>query len=137
MEFTPEELWVAVGFVAFVALLIYKKVPAMVTASLDKRSAEIKAKLDEAQQLRDEAKELLASYEKKLREAQTEAAEYRRPGRNRREGHGQGSPGRDGSVAGPARSKLAEDKIAQAGSDRSARSSPRGRRRGRRSRREG
>jgi F-type H+-transporting ATPase subunit b len=75
MHSTPEEIWVAIGFVAFIAILIYKKVPGLLAAGLDKRSAEIKAKLDEARQLRDEARELVATYEKKLREAQKEAAD--------------------------------------------------------------
>lgn len=75
MHVTPEEIWVAVGFVAFVGVMIYYKVPGMVAAMLDKRSAEIKAKLDEARQLRDEARELYTEYERKLRDAEKEAAE--------------------------------------------------------------
>ena len=113
MHVTPEELWVAAGFVAFVAVVIYKKVPAMLTAGLDKRAAEIKAKLDEAQQLRDEAKELLASYEKKLREAQTEAADI--VAQAEADAKVMAKEAHDAMEASLARrAKLAEDKIAQA-----------------------
>jgi len=75
MHVTPEEIWVAVGFVAFVGVVIYYKVPGMVAGMLDKRSAEIKAKLEEAQQLRDEARELYAEYERKLQDAAKEASD--------------------------------------------------------------
>ena len=56
MEEELPEIWIAVGFVAFLGILVYYKVHQKVTAMLDARSAEIKAKLDEARQLRDEAK---------------------------------------------------------------------------------
>jgi F-type H+-transporting ATPase subunit b len=69
------ELWVAVAFLLFVALMLYLKVPKLVTGALDKRSAVIAAQIDEARRLREEAEALLAQYQRKEREAQAEAQE--------------------------------------------------------------
>jgi F-type H+-transporting ATPase subunit b len=67
------EFWVAVAFVLFVALLIYMGVHRMLLDALDQRSARIKAELDEALRLKDEAQKLLAAYQTKHSEAEREA----------------------------------------------------------------
>jgi F-type H+-transporting ATPase subunit b len=67
------EFWVAVGFVLFVGVLVYFGVPKMALGALDKRSARIKAELDEAQRLREEAEALLAEYHRKRLAADAEA----------------------------------------------------------------
>jgi F-type H+-transporting ATPase subunit b len=59
---------VLVAFIIFVGFLIYMGVPKMLTDMLDKRAATIKAELDEARALREEAKSVLASYERKQKE---------------------------------------------------------------------
>ena len=59
---------VTVAFVLFVAVLLYLKVPAMVTKMLDERSKGIQSELDEARSLMEEAQSLLASYERKQKE---------------------------------------------------------------------
>jgi len=64
--------WVATAFVAFIALLVYLKVPGSVGATLDKRADKIKADLDEAESLCTEAQDLLATYQKKQRDAAKE-----------------------------------------------------------------
>jgi len=69
------ETWVAVGFVAFIGLLAYLGVHRQITKSLDGRAERIKAELDEAKKLRDEAVALLADYRRKHREAESEAQE--------------------------------------------------------------
>lgn len=69
---TPE-FWVAVSFVGFFALIVYFKVPALVAKALDERAERIKAELDEAQRLREEAQGLLAEYQRKRRDAEKEA----------------------------------------------------------------
>ncbi|HEY4982665.1 MAG TPA: ATP F0F1 synthase subunit B [Pseudolabrys sp.] len=69
------ETWVALAFVAFVAGLGYLGVHRMVAKSLDERSARIKAELDEARKLKDEAAKLLADYQRKRQEAEGEAQE--------------------------------------------------------------
>lgn len=64
---------VLVAFIAFIGLLIYMKVPAKITGMLDARAATIKAELDEARALREEAKSILATYERRQKEVQEQA----------------------------------------------------------------
>ena len=59
---------VLVAFLVFVGFLVYMGVPKMLGGLLDKRAATIKAELDEARALREEAKSVLASYERKQKE---------------------------------------------------------------------
>ena len=66
------EFWVAVAFVVTVLLLsrpIYKVVKAMINKNIDN----IKSKIDNAAQLQEDAEKLLASYERKFRNAKKEA----------------------------------------------------------------
>ncbi len=78
MEFLAEpETWVAVGFVMVIGILLYVGVPKMVATMLDARAAGIKAELDEARRLREEAAALLAGYQKKAAEAEREARGHR------------------------------------------------------------
>lgn len=62
------EFIVLLAFLLFVAILLWQKVPAKLGAMLDARATQIKADLDQARALREEAKVLLASYEKKQKE---------------------------------------------------------------------
>lgn len=65
---------VATGaLIIFIGLILYLKVPAMVTKALDGRIAKIESDLAEADRLRAEAKALLESYAKKREEAEKEA----------------------------------------------------------------
>jgi F-type H+-transporting ATPase subunit b len=69
MEFLNNtEIVVGIGFVIFIAVLVYYKVPALIARKLDERAVRIKAELDEARALRDEAQALLAGYERRQRE---------------------------------------------------------------------
>ncbi len=65
---------VLIAFLVFVGILIYFKVPAMISGLLDKRADDIKSELDEARTLREEAQSLLASFEKKSEEVTAQAA---------------------------------------------------------------
>jgi len=67
------ETWVAVAFVIFLGILAYVGVHRTILGALDKRAARIKTELDEARQLRDEAKALLVEYQNKKGEAEREA----------------------------------------------------------------
>lgn len=69
------EFWVAVAFVIFVAGMGYLGVHRMIAKSLDERAGRIKAELDEARKLKDEAAQLLAQYQRKRQEAEGEAQE--------------------------------------------------------------
>ena len=64
---------VLLAFLLFVGFLIYVKVPALLGKKLDERADNIKAELDEARALREEAQTLLASYERKQKDVQAQA----------------------------------------------------------------
>lgn len=66
--------WVAMTVIALFVLMVYLKVPAMVTGMLDQKIAGIRALLDEAVKLRREADALKAEYEAKLANASADAA---------------------------------------------------------------
>jgi F-type H+-transporting ATPase subunit b len=67
------EFWVLTALIIFLAIAIRMKVPALLAAQLDKRSQEIADELEQARRLREEAQELLASYQRKQAEAMQEA----------------------------------------------------------------
>lgn len=64
---------VLLAFIAFIALIVYLKVPGKLVGMLDARATQIKADLDEARALREEAKTILASYERKQKDVQEQA----------------------------------------------------------------
>jgi F-type H+-transporting ATPase subunit b len=65
--------WVFLGLAVFAGILVYLKLPAKLTAALDQRAAKIKADLDDARRLREEAAALVADYRRKHSEASAEA----------------------------------------------------------------
>ena len=65
--------WVAIGFILFILMLIYFKVPGQITKILDNRAEKIKNELDEARKLREEAQAILADFQKKNNEAEKSA----------------------------------------------------------------
>jgi F-type H+-transporting ATPase subunit b len=67
--------WAFVALVIFVAIVFYMKVPGMIGNSLDERAVRIRNELNEAQRLREEAKQLLADYQRKRAEAEKEAGD--------------------------------------------------------------
>ncbi|MGX9856539.1 F0F1 ATP synthase subunit B [Limimaricola variabilis] len=64
---------VLLAFLLFVGVLLYFRVPREVGKMLDKRADGIRAELDEARGLREEAQSLLASYERKQKDVQVQA----------------------------------------------------------------
>ena len=64
---------VLIAFLAFVGLLVYLKVPGKLMGMLDARAVAIKSDLDEARALREEAKSILATYERRQKEVQEQA----------------------------------------------------------------
>lgn len=56
---------VLLAFILFVLVLVYFKVPGLLAGLLDKRAETIRAELEEARKLREEAQELRASFERK------------------------------------------------------------------------
>ena len=67
---TPE-FWVAIGFILLV-MAIAKKSWAAIKDGLDSRAERIRASLDDATKLREEAQHLLAEYQRKQRDAAKE-----------------------------------------------------------------
>jgi F-type H+-transporting ATPase subunit b len=67
------EFWVAVSFVLFIAVLGYFGVHKLLLQTIDQRRDSIKAELDEARRLKEEAQALLAEYQRKQRDAEQEA----------------------------------------------------------------
>jgi F-type H+-transporting ATPase subunit b len=65
---------VLLAFIVFIGVLVYFKVPGMVGGMLDRRAEEIKADLEEARALREEAQTILASYERKQKDVADQAA---------------------------------------------------------------
>ena len=69
--------WVSIAMTIFIAILLWKKVPALIAGMLDNRIAEISKQLKEAEALRLDAESLKAEYEAKLADAAKEADEMR------------------------------------------------------------
>lgn len=69
------EFWVAVSFVLFLGVLGYAGAFRKTIMALDHRAERIKAELEEARRLREEAQVLLAEYKRRRQEAEREAAE--------------------------------------------------------------
>ena len=64
---------VFLAFILFVGVLVYYKIPKLLGGMLDKRADNIRAELDEARKLREEAQSILASYERRQKEVQEQA----------------------------------------------------------------
>ena len=75
MDFLRDpETWVAVAFIIFIAAFAKPILKAM-NKGLDDRGARIKANLDEARRLREEAEALLSEYQAKQKSSAKEAAD--------------------------------------------------------------
>lgn len=70
--FHDPELAVAIAFVIAV-VLVSKRVWQVLAGMLDERAAKIKAELDEAQNLKDDAQKMLGQFQRKQRDALQEA----------------------------------------------------------------
>jgi F-type H+-transporting ATPase subunit b len=111
--FSDPTFWVAVSTTTFVVLVILAKLPGRVTSVLDARAAVIAKEIEEARRLREEAQALLASYEKRAREAEKEAQDIIVQARAEAERLAvEAKKALEVQIA--RRAKLAEDKIAQA-----------------------
>ena len=67
--------WIAISFFIFFAILIYLKVPQKMNNSLSDKINEIKKELEEAEKLKEEAKNLFADYENKIDKSKKETKE--------------------------------------------------------------
>ncbi|HLB79695.1 MAG TPA: F0F1 ATP synthase subunit B [Dongiaceae bacterium] len=106
------EFWVAVAFVIFVGATA-RPLSRAINGWLDARAARIKAELDEARALRDEAQHLLAEYQRKQRDALKEAEAILAHARSEAERlRREAAANLDAALA--RRERMAMDKIAQA-----------------------
>ncbi len=105
--------WALVGLIVFLGLVIYLKVPAMVTKSLDDRSDGIRDELEEARKLREEAQALLADFEAKRRQAEKEAEEIVAAAKREASALGEDAARKTAEFV-KRRTALAEQKIGQA-----------------------
>ena len=64
--------WVAVSFFLFVGVLIYFKVPQKIFTTLDESINKIKKDIEEAEKLKEEAKNILSDYEARLDKSKVE-----------------------------------------------------------------
>jgi F-type H+-transporting ATPase subunit b len=67
--------WATVALLIFLGIAAYMKAPAMISKALDGRADKIRADLEDARRLREEAKALWAEYQKKRKEAEAGAAD--------------------------------------------------------------
>src|SRR3954454_18425945 len=73
--FAEPEFWVAVAFVILMGVFVYVGVHRTVLKALDHRRDRIKAELDDARRLKDEAAQVLAEYKARHASAEREAEE--------------------------------------------------------------
>jgi F-type H+-transporting ATPase subunit b len=107
------EFWVAVAFGVFLLILLYYKVPQMLTRALDDRAESIRKELDEARRLREEAQGLLADYQRKHRDAGKEAEAIVEHAKREAEAFARESRSSLKETL-ERRTRMAEDKIARA-----------------------
>lgn len=73
MGFFDAAFWATAALVVFLGVIIYLKVPGMITKALDGQINKIEAELAEAERLRAEAKALLEDYQRRRESAEKEA----------------------------------------------------------------
>lgn len=109
------EFWVAVAFVIFV-VAVFRPLKRQATSALDGHGGRIRAEVDEAHQLREEAQKLLAEYKRKQRDALGEAEEILEHAKVEAE-HLRAQAQADLEASLARREQVAMEKIAQAEAD--------------------
>ena len=64
--------WVMISFFVFIGLLVYFKIPQKVRTFLDENISNIKNQIDEADRLKEDAKNILTEHEKKISNSKAE-----------------------------------------------------------------
>jgi F-type H+-transporting ATPase subunit b len=67
--------WVAISFIIFCLIIIYKKIPQVINNLLDNKINEIKSEIDNAKNLKNESEQLLKKYKKKIESAHMERSQ--------------------------------------------------------------
>lgn len=105
--------WAFMALIVFVGIVVYLKVPGMITAALDQRSRRIESQLADAARLRSEAQALLDEYRRRRDEAEAEAAAIVEQARREAEALAVEARARIGDYVSR-RTKAVEQRIAQA-----------------------
>ena len=64
--------WVMISFFIFIGLLVYFKIPQKIKTTLDENISNIKNQIDEADKLKEDAKNILTEHEKKISNSKVE-----------------------------------------------------------------
>ena len=64
--------WVAISFLIFLGLILYFKIPSKVKSILNEKINYIKNQINDAEKLKDEAKNILSEHEKKISNSKAE-----------------------------------------------------------------
>ena len=64
--------WVAISFILFCLILIYKKIPQLINRLLENKIDEIKSEIENTKNLKLESEQLLKKYEDKIQDAHIE-----------------------------------------------------------------
>ena len=64
--------WVAISFFIFIGVLIYFEVPQKIKNALSENISNIKNQINEAEKLKEEAKNILSEHEKKISNSKSE-----------------------------------------------------------------
>ena len=64
--------WVAISFFIFLGLLVYLRVPQKIKAILEENISNIRGQIDEADKLKEDAKNILTEHEKKISNSKDE-----------------------------------------------------------------
>ena len=64
--------WVMISFFLFVGLLIYFQIPQKIKSTLEENISNIKSQIDEANKLKEDAKNILTEHEKKISNSKAE-----------------------------------------------------------------
>ena len=67
--------WVMISFFVFIGLLVYFKIPQKVRVFLDENISSIRNQIDEADKLKEDAKNILTDHEKKISNSKSEVKE--------------------------------------------------------------
>jgi F-type H+-transporting ATPase subunit b len=105
--------WIALAMVFVFAILLWKRVPAVIAQALDRKIAGIRAELDEAEQLRKEAEALRAEYEARAAAADAERQAMLERARHEADAIVEQAKADTASLI-ERRTRMAEDKIAAA-----------------------
>ena len=111
--FLDATVFVSLSMAVFIAILLWKKVPGLITRGLDKQIAAIRTRLDEAAALRTEAEALRDEYARKLASVETETAGLIAQAETESQAI-LAKAGQDAEALVGRRTRMAEDKIAAA-----------------------